>query len=123
MVCSAIGFASDALILFLLVEFARLHYLASNAISFLIGSTVVYVLSRAWAFPASSDRKKRFEYPVFLVLAAAGLLLNSLLLWAMVDGIGLWYLAGKTISAIAVFAFNFACRKFIVFRQKRAPAG
>jgi putative flippase GtrA len=121
--CSAIGFGADALILILLVELARIHYLASNAVSFVCGSTVVYALSRLWVFPASGKMKKRHEYLVFLALGASGLGLNSLFMWLLVDGLKLYYVAGKVISACAVFFYNFACRRYIVFGQGRAARG
>ena len=72
------------------------------AASFVLGSTLVYLLSKAWAFPSSANRGRRLEYLVFLLLAATGLLLNSILMWALVSGLGLWYMAAKVISAAIV---------------------
>jgi putative flippase GtrA len=122
-VCSAIGFGADALILILLVELARLHYLASNAVSFVSGTTVVYALSRLWVFPSSGKANKRHEYLMFLALGASGLALNSLFMWLLIDGLKLYYVAGKVISACVVFFYNFACRRYIVFGGRPRKRG
>ena len=121
MAASLLGFALDAGVLAALVELAGLHYLLANGISFLLGTTLVYLLSRSLVFPSTRFADQRLTYGLFLILAASGLLLNTLLLWALVDGLGIWYLAAKVIAACTVFLYNFACRKYLIFPGGKKP--
>jgi putative flippase GtrA len=123
LICSAIGFGSDALILFFLVSVPKFHYLVSNAASFVIGSTIVYALNSSWVFPPSIKRKRFLRYGLFLIMAATGLFFNSILMLAFVSGLGLWYMAAKVVSAAIVFMYNFACRKLVVFGDKERNVG
>ncbi len=121
--CSALGFGLDALILVTLVELGRIHYLGANALSFIAGSSIVFVLNLRWVFPRSEASQRSWEYPLFLALAAGGLALNSLFLWILVSGLGIWYLPAKVGAACAVFLYNFACRKYLIFRKRRNATG
>lgn len=121
--CSAIGFGADALILYFLVSVPKFHYLVSNSISFVLGSTIVYALNSRWVFPAAGQRRRVREYGLFLLMAASGLLFNSVLMLAFVSGLGLWYMAAKVVSASIVFLYNFACRKFLVFGAAKGNPG
>lgn len=114
---SVLGFGVDVFLLAVLVELLHLNHLVANVPSFIAGTSLIWLLSRHWVFPASRFTDHRIGYVVFLCLAAIGLLLNEFLFWVAVDLMGLWYLRGKVLSACLVFLYNFCTRKFILFSR------
>jgi putative flippase GtrA len=111
------GFIVDFSVLVLLTESAGLHYLASAALAFLSGLSVVYMLSVRWVF-----HRRRFagnasvEFQIFALVGIVGLVFNHALLWAFTDIIGLYYPFSKLIAAGAILVWNFGARKLLLFR-------
>ncbi len=112
---SLAAFAIDFAILVALTEAAGLHYLLSAGVSFLIGTTVSYVLSIAWVFPVRRFSSKAAEYLLYIAVGAVGLALNEALLWVFTEAAGIFYMASKVIAAALIFFWNFGARKLILF--------
>jgi putative flippase GtrA len=55
----------------------------------------------------------------FLLVGAAGIVVNQLLLWALVSGLGLHYLLGAVVASQGSTAFNFIGVEGWVFRSRR----
>lgn len=102
--------------LYLLTEYAGLHYQLSAALSFLLGLSVNYVLSVLWVFSRRNLRRRWAEFAVFAVVGLVGLGLNALFLWLFTEVAGLHYLLSKIGSTILVFLWNFFARKASLFR-------
>jgi putative flippase GtrA len=113
---SLIAFAADFALLALLTEAARLHYLLSAAISFLLGTSVSYLLSVLWVFPVRRYASRLLEYALFIFVGLVGLGLNEAFLWALTEKVGIYYLASKVIAASLIFFWNFGARKLLLFR-------
>ena len=113
---SLVAFAVDFAVLALLTEVARLHYLLSAGISFLLGTSVGYFLSILWVFPVRRYSSRVVEYALFIFVGLVGLGLNEVLLWALTEKVGIYYLASKAIAASVIFFWNFSARKFLLFR-------
>ncbi len=116
MAVSLVSFALDFGTLAFLTEIAGLHYLASAALSFLLGTSLSWLLSVRWVFDVRRYNSRMAEYGLFVFVGAVGLGLNEILLWAFTDGLGLYYLLSKVIAASLVFFWNFGMRKALLFR-------
>ncbi|MDP6511686.1 MAG: GtrA family protein [SAR202 cluster bacterium] len=106
----------DVTLLYLLTEFVGLHYLLSAAISFTVGVAITYVLSTIWVFKARAMQNRGAELAVFGTIGVVGLGLNELFLWFFTDPIAMHYMVGKVFSTVFVLAWNFAARKYMLFR-------
>jgi putative flippase GtrA len=113
---SLVSFALDFGLLALLTEVTRLHYLVSAAISFLLGTTLSWLLSVRWVFDLRRYASKAAEYGVFVFVGVVGLGLNEILLWAFTERLGIYYLLSKIAAASLVFFWNFGMRKALLFR-------
>jgi putative flippase GtrA len=113
---SLVSFALDFGALALLTEIAGLHYLLSAALSFLLGTTVSWLLSILWVFDVRRFSSRFAEYALFVFVGVVGLAINEVLLWAFTDGVGLHYLLSKLIAATLGFFWNFGMRKALLFR-------
>ena len=115
-IASAIALVVDAGSLYLLTDVAGLPYLYSGAIAFILGLTVIYVLSVTWVFDRRVLRDPKAEFLLFAVIGIVGLGINEAVLWVATDVIGLYYLISKVLSVILVFSWNFGARKYALFR-------
>lgn len=115
--CSALALGVDAGLYGLLMHVAGWDYAAAAAAGFAAGLAVVYLLSVRWAFRTRRLRDARAEFTLFAAIGVAGLLLTQWLLWALIDGLGADALAAKAMSAGAVFVFNYAVRKWLLFSR------
>lgn len=86
------------------------YYLVAATLSFTVGVTINYLLSRRWVFPDSKYSRKT-EMAGVLLIGLVGLILNTILLAAFTDLLGIFYVYSKIIATIIVFFWNFFARR------------
>jgi putative flippase GtrA len=118
--CSAAALALDCGLLFGLTK-AGMNYLPAAAIGFFSGMVLAYVLSIQFVFAGRRRANPRAEALGFFAIGLAGLFLNQVLLFGLIDGLNLKLEIAKACTAIAVFAFNFVARRSMLFSAK-APS-
>lgn len=101
--------------LYILTEYCGLYYLLSATISFILGLVVNYLLSTRWIFSKSKLKNKTAEFLVYSLIGVVGLGLNSLFLYLFTDGLHIYYMLSKIITAAVVMLWNFFARKIILF--------
>ena len=109
-ICTVIDFG----ILTFLRVVAGVDYLISNAVSFTVSVVANYILSMKYVFQRKKNANRVKEFIVFVILSAIGLLLNQLLMWGAVDGMGIYYVAAKVLATAVVMVYNFVSRKLIL---------
>lgn len=115
---SAIALLVDVGSLFFFTSVVGIPYLYGGATAFILGLIVVYVLSVTWVFDHRSLRSPAMEFLLFSVVGVAGLFINELVLYLFTGVVGLYYLFSKAASVIVVFSWNFAARKYLLFRKE-----
>jgi putative flippase GtrA len=113
---SGIALAVDVGSLTLLTSFVGIPYLTSGAIAFLLGLVVIYILSVYWVFAHRMFKNPAIEFMLFAVIGVIGLGLNELALFVGTGLLGAFYLISKVVSIVIVFSWNFAARKWLLFR-------
>ncbi|UZS00172.1 GtrA family protein [Chondrinema litorale] len=93
-----------------------IHYLLSNLIAISIAILVNYIISQKWVFE-SGRHSKEVELVVFIMLSVVIILLNQLLMWSFVDGLGFNEKISKVSSIALVAIINFFAKKFLVFKK------
>lgn len=116
-VVGGIAFIVDYGSLYALTEFCGCQYLVSAAIAFIAGLVCNYVLSTRWVFNESRVKSKLAEFTAFAVIGVVGLGLNEVIMFVCHDIAGLHYMAGKIVSTVIVFFWNFLARRFLVFKS------
>jgi putative flippase GtrA len=113
---SNVAFALDFGLLVVLTEVVKLHYLVSNVIGFMSGTTLLYILSIYWVFSRRSMRSRHLEYGLFIFIGAVGVGLNEALIWTFTEKVHLYYLYSKIVAGCTVFFWNFLSRRRLLFR-------
>ena len=111
-----IAFIVDFACLYILKEFAGLHYLFSATIAFTIGLSINYILSILWVFKSKTINNRSLEFLIFAVIGIIGLGLNVLIIWFSTEQLNIFYLHSKLISTAIVYFWNFLARKYILYR-------
>ena len=110
------AFVVDFGLLYILTEYAGLHYLLSATLWFISGLLVNYIISCIWVFSNSKFKNRLVEFLFFAAIGVMGLLLNDALIWLFTDCIGTHYMFSKIVAAAIVYLWNFFARKYLVFR-------
>ena len=110
------AFVVDFGLLYILTEYAGLHYLLSATLSFIAGLLVNYIISCLWVFSGSKFKNRLVEFLFFAAIGVVGLALNDALIWLFTDCIGTHYMFSKIVAAAMVYLWNFFARKYLVFR-------
>ena len=116
---SAAALGVDTGLLWFLTEFAGFSYLLSGAISFTAGLIVIYFLSVFWVFADRVVQSRAAEFAIFALIGLVGLGFNEAILYVFTSFFGVYYLFSKVASVIVVFTWNFAARKWVLFRAKK----
>ena len=113
---SLVALVVDAGSLYILTSLLGVPYLYSGAITFLLGLTIVYVLSITWVFEHRTSVHPGIEFLIFAIIGVVGLAINEGVLYVLTGLFGLYYLLSKAASVIIVFTWNFFARKYLLFR-------
>ncbi len=100
-----------------LIRLAGVDYLAAAPIGFALGLATIYALSIRWVFRQRRLKDARAEFALFALIGLAGMALNQAVVYGGVELLGLSYELAKLASAGAVFCFNFASRKLLLFTR------
>lgn len=113
------AFLIDYGLLFLLTEFAGIHYLLSGTISFAASVIYNYILSVVWVFDPVGERSKAKDMAVFLILSVIGLGINQVIMWILVELFGVYYMLSKIAATAIVMVYNFITRKIFLEGGKK----
>lgn len=94
-----------------LTEGTDLGYFKACAFSYTLSIFVNYVLSMKYVFHSREDMSKVKEAGIFFVLSLLGLLMNQVVMWFMVEGVGIFYGMAKLLSTLIVTNYNYISRK------------
>ena len=102
-------------LLIALVQLAAVHPVPASAAGALLGAWINYSLNYRYTF--HSTRRHRESVLRFGVVAAIGLVLNTLFMWVGVDVIGVHYLLSQVVTTGLVLIWSFAGNRFWTFRS------
>ena len=103
----------DFAVLYLLTDFIHIHYLVSSIISFTVSVIFNYILSIKWVFEVNHKQTKK-DFILFVVLSVIGLGINELIMYLMVDKLGIHYMFTKIFATGVVMVYNFITRKIFI---------
>lgn len=100
--------------LYVLTEFGGVWYIASALIASLLNITSNFVLQKIWTFENATFRGVRRQVLQYSCMVGAFFCLNLAGLYALVQFLGMWYMAAQVIltAVITVLSFYISRRIF-----------
>ena len=115
---TGVGFASAIGhygLLVALVQIASVPAVPASAAGALLGASINYSLNYRYTF--RSTRQHREAVLRFSVVAAVGLVLNTLFMWIGVERIGAHYLLSQVVTTGLVLIWSFAGNRYWTFHS------
>jgi putative flippase GtrA len=103
----------DILIYTILISFFSVHYAFAAFVGYMFGLSWNYIIGLFWVFERRHGRMK--EILMVFLIALGGLFWTWIILFVMIDMIGIDAVISKLISQIIVLFWNFGMRKYYVF--------
>lgn len=104
-------FFIDFLLLYVLTDLCRFHYLLSAAISYTISIIVNYILSIRFVFTVQPNNGRVRRFTLFVLFSVISLGLTMLLMKFGVDKLHFNYIITKFVVSLIVTVFNYLTRK------------
>lgn len=100
----------DWIIYYLLYNYIDIKPLVANIISYSIATIYNYLASVKLVFDVKNKNSKE-NFIIFIIFSLMGLLLSELLIYLMIDKLGISKMIAKILSTALVMIFNFITRK------------
>ena len=108
-------FLLELVILYALTDLLGMYYLFSAGIAFVLSVIVNYILCVSWVFQGSKKRSLMAKI-IFVGSSLAGLLINQVSMWFLVEIIGLYYLMAKILATGIVTVCNYVMKRLALTR-------
>lgn len=108
------GMLIDFGITFLLKEKLNVQKYVANAAGFITAASTNYIFNRVWTYHSNNPRIMH-EYSTFIIIAAIGLGINSLVLWFLVSKYKKHFYLAKLIAIGITTLWNFAANTIVTF--------
>lgn len=105
---------------FLLTQILHAEWFWSAVASFVLATTINYLLSIRYVFRSGARFRRHHEVLLVFAVSASGLAINQLVLWTMVTRVGLGLMASKFVATSLLFVWNYGLRKNLVFGERAA---
>ena len=103
-------FLLDYGLLYVLTEYAGIHYWYSSGISFTVTVLLNYWLCVTYVFHGARHQTKK-QASIFIGSSIAGLAINQFCMWALVDGLGIYYMLAKLVATAVVTVWNYVMKR------------
>lgn len=104
--------------LFLLVHLGNMYYVHASILSFIASIGVSFAMQKFWTFRDNLVHDIHIQFTRYLVVILVSLLLNTALIYFLVEKVHVWYMFAQVIATILVAITNFFCYKHFVFSAR-----
>lgn len=113
--------AVNIVVFFLLEQILGWQYLQANIVAIVVSILFAFFTNQRYVFRSQSStlELKLREFFLFVSFRAISGILDMLLLWMIVDGIGMDSTIAKVITQVLVVFMNYFFSKFFVFQTKK----
>lgn len=119
-VCGLITTAINVIAFHVCYEICGIQLLISNTIAWILAFLFAFISNKLWVFESKEwiGKKAVTEMVGFLVARLATLVLDTFLMWLMVDMMTMNGTLSKVISNVITIVMNYLASKFIIFKNK-----
>lgn len=106
------GAAINIGILFLLTHVAHLWYLFSSIVAFILSVCASFIFQKFWTFQDKQTDGMHVQAGWYVIVALVNLGINTLIMYACVDGLGWHYVASQIVASLLI-----AIESYFVYRK------
>ena len=104
-------------LVYLLTDYAGFWYVRSAVIAYIVATTVSFLMQKFWTFSHHSLARAHAEIMLYALNSLLAIAFTTLALYALVEYMGLWYMAAQLIILIIIATWNFFVFRFFIFRH------
>lgn len=108
-------------ILFVLVEYFHIYYLAASVLSYLGALGLGFTLQKFWTFRDHSTHKTHFQLFLYMGVTTMNLGINTTLMYFFVSVLGIWYIAAQVLAGGAIAVTGYIAYQGFVFKETVRP--
>ncbi|MDP3661342.1 MAG: GtrA family protein [bacterium] len=112
--------AIDLGILYILTEFFGWWYLASATAAFVVAAVVSFIFQKFYTFGHHDSSRAILakQSVLYLALQIANVGINTFLMYALVEWVGVWYFTAQIIAAALIAVESFFIYRFFIFVRR-----
>ncbi len=108
---------TSVVVLYILTHYLHIWYIFSALLAFVPGFLVSFSLQKFWTFENDSRVLIHTQMVRYFAVIMFALLLNTLLLYVLVEHAHLHYVAAQVLSGIVIALTNFFLYQWFVFKK------
>lgn len=110
-------------VLYVFTEYFGVWYLASSGIAFVFAFMVSFTLQKFWTFGDASVQMIKKQLMLYLVAAAFNLAINTVLMYAFVEHLGIHYFFAQIITSGIIAIGSFFVYQHLIFKTTPPEGG
>jgi len=104
-------------LLYVFTDVVGIWYLYSSLMAFVVALVVSFTLQKMWTFGDRQMDGAHKQFGKYFIVALIGIVINTSLMFVLVDMLGLWYILAQIIVGGVIAVCNFLMYKFFVFKK------
>ncbi|MES2437250.1 MAG: GtrA family protein [Patescibacteria group bacterium] len=113
----SIGAGTQLFFLYLFTDVFHIWYLQSGIYAFALSIVVSFILQKWWTFSHDPLNKINVEIGLYLANALINVVLNTLILYILVDILHAYYLVAQIIASLLIAVLSYFIYKHFIFRS------
>ncbi len=110
------GAVTNIGLLFILTHYFGIYYIISGIISFTLSISVTFFLQKRLTFKDTTAHDIHKKFATFTLIAIVNLCINTLLLYFLVEKLGVYYVLAQILSSGVIAFWSYFAYKFFVFK-------
>jgi len=110
----------DLSVLYILTDICGIWYLFSACLAFIVAFFVSFFLQKFWTFRDGDKEKMYKQMGVYLAVALTNFVINTTLMYILVDGFKVWYMLAQFIVSGTIACESYVVSRFFIFNKKLA---
>lgn len=115
----ALGAGTNLLLLYVLTDLAHWWYLYAGVASFVVSFLVSFVAQKFWTFRDQRRAELSGQALYYLTISLFNLVLNSLILYLLVDHFHLYYLLAQVVASLVLAVSSYFLYRELVFHPEQ----
>lgn len=123
LIAGSCGTFVNLALLYFFTDILLIWYLLSAVLAFILSFFVSFFLQKFWTFSDRDKQKIYRQMAAFLSVALANLVLNTLLMYLLVDSLEIWYMLAQFIISAFIAVESYLVYKFLIFNGQPGAIG